>query len=151
MACFHIFQVRGSKVCQCKFEPVPWCYRCMRGRLEQTPTPPQKQQQKNNNKTTKKQKNNNKYLFRTLEMPKSPSFTTPDLVRKMFWVLMSLCKIFLSWTCFRPRQICTNQFNTCTNEYFLLSYLVLSVWRRLKTQCGTCSPCLLELAVLFGR
>ena len=26
-----------------------------------------------------------RYLFKTLAMPKSPSFTTPDLVRKMFW------------------------------------------------------------------
>ncbi len=53
------------------------------------------------------------HLFKTLAIPKSPSLMIPDLVRNMFCVLMSLCSIFLSWTCLRPRQIWTNQFRTC--------------------------------------
>lgn len=31
-------------------------------------------------------------LFNTVAMPKSPSFTSPDLVRKMFRVLISLTR-----------------------------------------------------------
>ena len=35
-------------------------------------------------------------LAMSLAMPKSPSFARPALVRKMFWLLMSLWRTFLS-------------------------------------------------------
>ena len=44
----------------------------------------------------------------TLAMPKSPSLTTLERVRKMFCVLRSLCRIFRSWMCFRASVVCTN-------------------------------------------
>jgi hypothetical protein len=48
-------------------------------------------------------------FFRMRAMPKSPSLMTSRLVRKMFWVLRSRCRILRSCTCFRARQSCTNQ------------------------------------------
>ena len=44
----------------------------------------------------------------TLAMPKSPSLTTLERVRKMFCVLRSRWRILRSWMCFRASVVCTN-------------------------------------------
>mmetsp|Transcript_24636 Transcript_24636/g.69261 ORF Transcript_24636/g.69261 Transcript_24636/m.69261 type:complete len:283 (-) Transcript_24636:118-966(-) len=47
-------------------------------------------------------------VSRTLEMPKSPSLVVPDFMRKMFWHLMSRCRIRLSWMYCSPSRQCPN-------------------------------------------
>lgn len=58
---------------------------------------------------------------------------TKDLSWFCLWavtcVFMSLCKIFLSWICFSPREICTNQLRICRGN---MKQNWWGVWRSLK-------------------
>jgi hypothetical protein len=50
------------------------------------------------------------------EIPKSPSFKMPFLVMKMFYVLMSLCRIFLACITITAIVICATYYKIISGE-----------------------------------